>query len=164
MQTKNQALKNRICEILRNHEEKIRVISARIKSENISLKSELNGIYMDAAYPPHSLDTSGVHKTSALSKGFDDAVDDIQNTKKRTEEFIASLTHQLYQIKEVETMVGKLDTVSKSTLLALYYPHRTYEQAAELLDIDKTTIYRRRKIAIKKLVEMARRSKLLDIL
>jgi DNA-directed RNA polymerase specialized sigma subunit len=44
-----------------------------------------------------------------------------------------------------------MDAKSKCVLLTLYYPRRTYEQAAEILEVDVSTVSRQRKTAVEKL-------------
>lgn len=41
-----------------------------------------------------------------------------------------------------------MDSQSKCVLLALYYPFRSYKEAADFLHMAKATIYRQRKTAL----------------
>lgn len=86
-------------------------------------------------------------------------VDRRDRRRARADEAIANLERQLRQIEEVRSLVLTLDTRSKCVLLALYYPYRSYEEAAEFLQVDRTTVYRQREIALNKLFNRAERSK-----
>ena len=86
-------------------------------------------------------------------------VDKRDRRRQRANEAIGNLEHQLQQITEVQNMVYALDTRSKCVLLALYYPYRSYDEAAKFLQVERTTVYRQREIALNRLFARAERSK-----
>lgn len=63
----------------------------------------------------------------------------------------AALEERQRQIERVHDAVLDMDAKSKIVLLTLYYPRRTYEQAAEALGVDVSTVSRQRKTAVDRL-------------
>jgi DNA-directed RNA polymerase specialized sigma subunit len=82
----------------------------------------------------------------------------IERRQNRSERAIAPLEERKRQIETVYQHVLCLDAKSKCVLLTLYYPKRTYEEAAEALEVDVSTIARRRNAAIASLVNRLKMS------
>ena len=59
-----------------------------------------------------------------------------------------ALEGQAQQIEDVLSAILDMDSQSKCVLLALYYPFRSYKEAADFLHMAKATIYRQRKTAL----------------
>ena len=157
---KESQVRTRVMDILRNHDQEARVIEAQIAAEKESLEYDLEEILMSGAYPSTAINPTGVRASSPEPAGnLVRMVDRRDRRRARADEAIANLERQLRQIEEVRSMVLTLDTRSKCVLLALYYPYRSYEEAAEFLQVDRTTVYRQREIALNKLFNRAERSK-----
>lgn len=157
---KESQVRTRVMDILRNHDQEARVIEAQIAAEKESLEYDLEEILMSGAYPSTAINPTGVRASSPDPGGnLVRMVDRRDRRRARADEAIANLERQLRQIEEVRSLVLTLDTRSKCVLLALYYPYRSYEEAAEFLQVDRTTVYRQREIALNKLFNRAERSK-----
>lgn len=157
---KESQVRTRVMDILRNHDQEARVIEAQIAAEKESLEYDLEEILMSGAYPSTAINPMGVRASSPDPDGnLVRMVDRRDRRRARADEAIANLERQLRQIEEVRSLVLTLDTRSKCVLLALYYPYRSYEEAAEFLQVDRTTVYRQREIALNKLFNRAERSK-----
>ena len=78
--------------------------------------------------------------------------DAIQRRTARTKRATDALEERQRQIENVHEAILTMDAKSKIILLTLYYPRRTYAQAAELLDMDVSTVSRQRKTAVDRLV------------
>lgn len=157
---KESQVRTRVMDILRNHDQEARVIEAQIAAEKESLEYDLEEILMSGAYPSTAINPTGVRASSPDPDGsLVRMVDRRDRRRTRADEAIANLERQLRQIEEVRSLVLTLDTRSKCVLLALYYPYRSYEEAAEFLQVDRTTVYRQREIALNKLFNRAERSK-----
>ena len=157
---KESQVRTRVMDILRNHDQEARVIEAQIAAEKESLEYDLEEILMSGAYPSTAINPTGGRASSPDPDGnLVRMVDRRDRRRARADEAIANLERQLRQIEEVRSLVLTLDTRSKCVLLALYYPYRSYEEAAEFLQVDRTTVYRQREIALNKLFNRAERSK-----
>lgn len=157
---KESQVRTRVMDILRNHDQEARVIEAQISAEKESMEYDLEEILMSGAYPSTAIKPTGVRASSPEPDGnLVRMVDRRDRRRARADEAIANLERQLRQIEEVRSLVLTLDTRSKCVLLALYYPYRSYEEAAEFLQVDRTTVYRQREIALNKLFNRAERSK-----
>ena len=149
---KESKIRTRVMEILRNHDQEARVIEAQIAAEKEAL---------EAAYPSSQLSDAGVRVQSSPDPDgrLVRMVDKRDRRRQRANEAIGNLERQLQQITEVQNLVYTLDTRSKCVLLALYYPYRSYDEAAEFLQVERTTVYRQREIALNRLFARAERSK-----
>lgn len=156
---KQNQVRLRVMDILRNHSQEMRVIEAQIAAEKESLEADLEEILLQKAYPSTSLNPSGIRSPSLTP---DDKLVQIvekrDRRKQQAESRIADLKKQLAQIEEVKSIIYQLDTRSKCVLLALYYPYRSYNAAAEFLQTERTTIYRQRKIALERLFTRVEKS------
>lgn len=148
------ALKARIMEILKNHDRETKVIHQQIAAERASLEADLEDI-LSRSYPSGGTSDTGVRVQSSPDpdKKMIGMVVERDRCKKRADEAIKSLEAQLRQIEAVKIHIYSLDTQSKCVLLTLYYPYKTYEDAAFELNIDVSTVIRWRKTAINKLVK-----------
>ena len=146
---KENQVRTRVMDILRNHDQEARVIEAQIAAEKESLEYDLEEILMSGAYPSTAINPTGVRASSPDPDGnLVRMVDRRDRRRARADEAIANLERQLRQIEEVRSLVLTLDTRSKCVLLALYYPFRSYKEAADFLHMAKATIYRQRKTAL----------------
>ena len=150
----------RVMDVLRNHDQEARVIEAQIAAEKEALEADLE-IILESAYPSSQLSDAGVRVQSSPDPDgrLVHMVDKRDRRRQRANEAIGNLEHQLQQITEVQNLVYTLDTRSKCVLLALYYPYRSYDEAAEFLQVERTTVYRQREIALNRLFARAERSK-----
>lgn len=157
---KESKVRTRVMEILRNHDQEARVIEAQIAAEKEALEADLEFI-LESAYPSSQLSDAGVRVQSSPDpdERLVRMVDKRDRRRQRANEAIGNLERQLQQITEVQNLVYTLDTRSKCVLLALYYPYRSYYEAAEFLQVERTTVYRQREIALNRLFARAERSK-----
>ena len=157
---KESKVRTRVMEILRNHDQEARVIEAQIAAEKEALEADLEFI-LESAYPSSQLSDAGVRVQSSPDPDgrLVRMVDKRDRRRQRANEAIGNLERQLQQITEVQNLVYTLDTRSKCVLLALYYPYRSYDEAAEFLQVERTTVYRQREIALNRLFARAERSK-----
>ena len=157
---KDSTVRTRVMDILRNHDQEARVIESQIAAEKESLEYDLEELLLEGAYPSMAINPTGVRASSPDPDGnLVRMVERRDRRRTRADEAIRSLERQLRQIEEVRSLVLQLDTRSKCVLLALYYPYRSYEEAAEFLQVDRTTVYRLREIALNKLFTRAEKSK-----
>ena len=127
---------------------------------NLNREADLEFI-LESAYPSSQLSDAGVRVQSSPDPDgrLVRMVDKRDRRRQRANEAIGNLERQLQQITEVQNLVYTLDTRSKCVLLALYYPYRSYDEAAEFLQVERTTVYRQREIALNRLFARAERSK-----
>lgn len=157
---KDSTVRTRVMDILRNHDQEARVIESQIAAEKESLEYDLEELLLEGAYPSTAINPTGVRASSPDPDGnLVRMVERRDRRRTRADEAIRSLERQLQQIEEVRSLVLQLDTRSKCVLLALYYPYRSYEEAAEFLQVDRATVYRQREIALNKLFTRAEKSK-----
>ena len=76
----------------------------------------------------------------------------IERRTARTKRAVEALEERQRQIENVHETVLAMDAKAKIVLLTMYYPRRTYEQAAEALGMDVSTVSRQRKTAVERLV------------
>jgi DNA-directed RNA polymerase specialized sigma subunit len=145
-------IRRNIEDILQNHDQEIMTIDAQIEAERAALEADLESIRA-RAYPSIKYDDVRVQTTSDPDGKMVHIVEAIERRRKRAERNIAALEERRRQIEAVYHNILSLDTKSKCVLLTLYYPKRTYEEAAEILNVDVSTIARRRKAAITSLVK-----------
>lgn len=159
---KENKIRTRVMEILRNHDQEARVIEAQIAAEKEALEADLEFILESAAFPSGQFSDAGVRVQSSPDPdgSLVRMVDKREGRRQRANETIEKLEYQLAQIKEVQSLVYTLDTRSKCVLLALYYPYRSYDEAAEFLQIERTTVYRQREIALNRLFARAEQSEI----
>lgn len=149
MDTEERIRKN-IEDILQNHAQEIKTIEAQIDLEKATLEADLEEIRA-RVFPSVRYDTVRVQSSADPDAKMIRMMEAIERRQKRSERAIAPLEERKWQIEAVYQHVLCLDAKSKCVLLTLYYPRRTYEEAAEVLDVDVSTITKRRKVAIKKL-------------
>lgn len=149
MDTEERIRKN-IEDILQNHAQEIKTIEAQIDLEKATLEADLEEIRA-RVFPSVRYDTVRVQSSADPDAKMIRMMEAIEKRQKRSERAIAPLEERKRQIEAVYQHVLCLDAKSKCVLLTLYYPKRTYEEAAEALEVDVSTITKRRKVAIKKL-------------
>lgn len=141
----------RVYDILKNHDQESRTIEAQIEAERAALEEDLaeirsraypRGVRYDTPRVQSSPDPDGVLVKVAAA---------IERRTDRTKRAVAALEERQRQIDRVHDAVLDMDARSKIVLLTLYYPRRTYEQAAEALGVDVSTVSRQRKTAVDRL-------------
>lgn len=142
----------RVYDILKNHDQESRTIEAQIDAERAALEEDLAEI-RSRAYPRGvRYDTPRVQSSPDPDGNMVKVAAAIERRTDRTKRAVAALEEQQRQIDRVHEGVLGMDAKSKIVLLTLYYPRRTYEQAAETLGVDVSTVSRQRKTAVDKLV------------
>ena len=130
----------RVYDILKNHDQETRTIEAQIDAERAALEEDLaeirsraypRGVRYDTPRVQSSPDPDGILVKVAAA---------IERRTDRTKRAVAALEERQRQIERVHDAV-----------LTLYYPRRTYEQAAEALGVDVSTVSRQRKTAVDRL-------------
>lgn len=156
----NEQTRRRVIEILKNHAREETLLLQRLAEEDIALTNAMDAI-LSKAYPTSAAPNAGVHvSTSAVhpDEKLITIIEDRSKMTERSEMRKAPLRHQLQQIYLVEELVQQLDTNDKCALTALYYPYRTYDDAAKLLGMDRSTLRRHAAVAINRLVQRADRT------
>lgn len=141
----------RVYDILKNHDQETRTIESQIDAERAALEEDLaeirsraypRGVRYDTPRVQSSPDPDGILVKVAAA---------IERRTDRTKRAVAALEERQRQIERVHDAVLDMDAKSKIVLLTLYYPRRTYEQAAEALGVDVSTVSRQRKTAVDRL-------------
>ena len=141
----------RVYDILKNHGQESRTIEAQIEAERAALEEDLAEI-RSRAYPRGvRYDTPRVQSSPDPDGLLVKVAAAIERRTDRTKRAVAALEERQRQIDRVHDAVLDMDTRSKIVLLTLYYPRRTYEQAAEALGVDVSTVSRQRKTAVDRL-------------
>lgn len=141
----------RVYDILKNHDQENRTIESQIYAERDALEEDLEEI-RSRAYPRAvSYDTPRVQSSPDPDGQMVKMVAAMERRTARTNRAIDVLEKQQRQIEIVHDAVLGMDARGKCVLLTLYYPRRTYEQAAEILNVDVSTVTRNRKTAVEKL-------------
>lgn len=141
----------RVYDILKNHDQESRTIEAQIGAERAALEEDLAEI-RSRAYPRVvRYDTPRVQSSPDPDGLLVKVAAAIERRTDRTKRAVAALEERQRQIDRVHDAVLDMDARSKIVLLTLYYPRRTYEQAAEALGVDVSTVSRQRKTAVDRL-------------
>lgn len=141
----------RVYDILKNHDQESRTIEAQIEAERAALEEDLAEI-RSRAYPRGvRYDTPRVQSSPDPDGLLVKVAAAIERRTDRTKRAVAALEERQRQIDRVHDAVLDMDAMSKIVLLTLYYPRRTYEQAAEALGVDVSTVSRQRKTAVDQL-------------
>lgn len=150
-QRKEERTARRVYDILKNHDQEIRTIEAQIDAERAALEEDLAEI-RSRAYPRGvRYDTPRVQSSPDPDGTMVKIAAAIERRTARTKRAIDALEERQRQIENVHAAVLAMDAKSKIVLLTLYYPRRTYEQAAEALNVDVSTVSRQRKTAVDRL-------------
>lgn len=141
----------RVYDILKNHDQESRTIEAQIEAERAALEEDLAEI-RSRAYPRGvRYDTPRVQSSPDPDGLLVKVAAAIERRTDRAKRAVAALEERQRQIDRVHDAVLDMDARSKIVLLTLYYPRRTYEQAAEALGVDVSTVSRQRKTAVDRL-------------
>ena len=141
----------RVYDILKNHDQESRTIEAQIEAERAALEEDLAEI-RSRAYPRGvRYDTPRVQSSPDPDGLLVKVAAAIERRTDRTKRAVAALEERQRQIDRVHDAVLDMDARSKIVLLTLYYPRRTYGQAAEVLGVDVSTVSRQRKTAVDRL-------------
>ena len=142
----------RVYDILKNHDQEMSTIEAQIDAERAALEEDLEAIRARAYPRGVRYDTPRVQSSPDPDGLLVKVADAIQRRTARTKRATDALEERQRQIENVHEAILTMDAKSKIILLTLYYPRRTYAQAAELLDMDVSTVSRQRKTAVDRLV------------
>lgn len=154
-------LRERVLEILKYHDKEIKVLENRIFSEKEALERDLDEIA--TSNRAESVCGGRPQKTAFINKRITITVEMMGRRRSQADEVIKELESEVKSIKEVETIIHTLDSRSKLVLLSLYYPGKTYDEVAELLQIDRASVYRFRKIAIENLINEVKKKNILNL-
>jgi RNA polymerase sigma factor (sigma-70 family) len=142
----------RVYDILKNHDQEMSTIEAQIDAERAALEEDLEAIRARAYPRGVRYDTPRVQSSPDPDGLLVKVADAIQRRTARTKRATDALEERQRQIENVHEAILTMDAKSKIILLTLHYPRRTYAQAAELLDMDVSTVSRQRKTAVDRLV------------
>ena len=141
----------RVYDILKNHDQELAVIDATIQAEREALEADLDRIRARATPRAVRYDTPRVQSSPDPDGGLVKIMEAIDRRTDAANRRIAALEERRRQIERVHEAILDMDAKSKIVLLTLYYPRRTYEQAAETLGVDVSTVSRQRKTAVDRL-------------
>lgn len=147
----------RVYDILKNHDQELAVIDATIQTEREALEADLDRIRARATPRAVRYDTPRVQSSPDPDGGLVKIMEAIDRRTDAANRRIAALEERRRQIERVYETVLAMDAKARVVLLTLYYPRRTYEQAAEALGVDVSTISRQRKNAVERLARRVAR-------
>lgn len=142
----------RVYDILKNHDQETRTIEAQIEAERAALEADLAEIRTRAYPRAVRYDTPRVQSSPDPDGNMVKIAAAIERRTARTKRAVEALEERQRQIENVHEIVLAMDAKAKIVLLTMYYPRRTYEQAAEVLGMDVSTVSRQRKTAVERLV------------
>lgn len=142
----------RVYDILKNHDQETRTIEAQIEAERAALEADLAEIRTRAYPRAVRYDTPRVQSSPDPDGNMVKIAAAIERRTARTKRAVEALEERQRQIENVHEIVLAMDAKAKIVLLTMYYPRRTYEQAAEALGMDVSTVSRQRKTAVERLV------------
>lgn len=142
----------RVYDILKNHDQETRTIEAQIEAERAALEADLAEIRTRAYPRAVRYDTPRVQSSPDPDGNMVKIAAAIERRTARTKRAVEALEDRQRQIENVHEIVLAMDAKAKIVLLTMYYPRRTYEQAAEALGMDVSTVSRQRKTAVERLV------------
>jgi DNA-directed RNA polymerase specialized sigma subunit len=154
MKDQTEKARSWVAYVLKHHDRELRAIEDQITQEHESLQADLKRIRERAE--PGAVDygrdrVQGSAEPDARLVAIVDAIDRRQQRSDRT---IERLERRRAAIEEIHLTIIDMDDPDKDVLLALYYPYRTYAQAAKVLYIDKSTVVRHRERAFNRLVKL----------
>lgn len=152
-------VRSALLEILRNHERERRVLEAQIIHEQKAFERDATEI-AESGYPVMTLSDKVTSSKATADAATLHMVELIARRRDRSEALVYTLGKRLELIDAVQDLVLQMDARSRTTLVALYYPYRTYAQASAILGVNTTTLTRQRAIALERLVSRAIRSNL----
>ena len=127
-------------------------IEAQIEAERAALEADLAEIRTRAYPRAVRYDTPRVQSSPDPDGNMVKIAAAIERRTARTKRAVEALEERQRQIDNVHEIVLAMDAKAKIVLLTMYYPRRTYEQAAEALGMDVSTVSRQRKTAVERLV------------
>lgn len=142
----------RVYDILKSHDQETRTIEAQIEAERAALEADLAEIRTRAYPRAVRYDTPRVQSSPDPDGNMVKIAAAIERRTARTKRAVEALEERQRQIENVHEIVLAMDAKAKIVLLTMYYPRRTYEQAAEALGMDVSTVCRQRKTAVERLV------------
>lgn len=145
----------RVAYVLKHHDRELQAVEKQIAYERETLEEDLKRIRARALPGAVDYGKDPVQGGSPDPDGKMVAVmDALDHRKEAADRVFKKLTQQREEIEGIRLTILDMEDPNKDVLLALYYPYRTYEQAAAELGIDRSTVARRREIAFKKLTEI----------
>ncbi len=142
-----------IVEILENHDQEIRVIDEQIANERRRLDADLESIRSRLYLGGVRYDEVRVQSSPQPSSAMVNMLTAQEIRQQISDSKIALLEGRKQEIETVYSAVLRLNSHLKCVLLALYYPARTTEQAAEFLGVSSYTVKARKRSAIDELAE-----------
>lgn len=142
-----------IVEVLENHDQEIRVIDEQIANERRRLDADLESIRARLYPGGMRYDEIRIQSTPQPAAAMTNMIAAQEIRQQISESKIAVLEGRKQEIEAVYSAVLKLNSHLKCVLLALYYPVRTTERAAEFLGVSPYTVKARKKAAIDELAE-----------
>ncbi len=138
-------------DILKHHDQELQTIDLQIAAEQKRLDDDLESIRARAYPGAIQYDVPRVQSSPDSDQRFVTMADAIRRRTARANRIIADLERRRDLIEYVHDAIFGLDSRSVCLLLTLYYPTRTYNEAAEILGMDVSTLARQRRGAVEAL-------------
>lgn len=138
-------------DVLRHHEQELQTIDLQIEAEKKRLEDDLCNIRARAYPRGIRYDVPRVQSSPSPDDRLAKIADDIQRRSDRANRIIKELEARRRVIEYIYDLIFDLDSQARCVLLTLYYPAHTYREAADLLGVDTSTIWRRKQMAIEAL-------------
>lgn len=140
--------------VLKHHDRELHAIEDQIVQERESLQTDLKRIRERAEPGAVDYGRDRVQGSAEPDARMVAILSAIEHRQQRSDRTIKKLERRRAAIEDVHLAIIDMDDPDKDVLLTLYYPYRTYAQAAEILFVDKSTVVRHRERAFNRLVEL----------
>lgn len=148
------ALYGRIVWILKNHDTETAILQDQIEMENNSLQEDLDRIYGAVGIKAVEYDNVKVISSVKGDSKIASAIAKAEARRIRHERKIEQFQTEMEAIDSVYKLITLQDGMNRAVLLTLYYPYRSYSDAARILGYSIQSIVRFRSQAIDALVDV----------
>lgn len=146
-------IQRRVKEILLYHQEEKDLLLSQLDQENRKYREQKERLYASVGLQGISYDQLKVQATKENDAALINMLSNLEWLKSSYEEITRDLDRKLKEIQMVRQQILLLPVNSRNVLLALYYPKTTYDAAAKMLYVDKSTVFRWRVEAFSRLCE-----------
>ena len=154
-------IQRRVKDILLHHEEERELLTIQLEKENRKYRENMERLYASVGLKGISYDQVKVQASKENDAAFVNMISNLEKLNESFQEETADLMKRLEKIQMVRREIMTLPANSRNVLMALYYPKHTYETAAKILHVDKSTVVRWRVEAFSALCEEIYRKKLM---
>ena len=142
---------SKIKQILRTYGEGKKLLQKRLAKLTAELKIEIDNIYEQSMPGATQYDRERVMSTPKTDGKYIAICAQIQKLEGRYAQEFNRIADELSKIDDIVKAIYECSPANKVILMTVYLENRTYENAADILNIDKTTVCRRLVKAIREL-------------